>query len=664
MFSEYPFLRILIPFALGISASNDIPQIKTLVLLTLLISILSLEKINPTQRWKYRKSIGVLLQFQLFLLGCNYTTFQKTKHIINVEKHEYVVHLVQLDYHGEKYNRFISHTYYKTKNYTTQKFMSYTYLPSSLTELTMGDVILTNKKPTPIYKTYNPGSFDFASFAYRNNIHYSIFIGNNNEWVKLTRKRNLFSSILFATRKWILNTIQKKITNPIEAGLTEALLIGYKEDLDQQLQEQYTITGVSHIIAVSGMHLGLIFSVLVKLFDLFSRRWIMRYFGFGIILPLLWVFALISGASASVLRSVMVFSIVLFGNLLLKKSSSLNALFASAVVLLIIKPSYISDIGFQLSYAAVLSILIYEPIISKWLYLKNKILKQVWNVVAITLSAQVLTTPIVLFHFKQIPLLFLITNMVAVPLSNCILLMAILLCGASLLMLPTTPLVFLIQSCIQTMNYYINKIANIPFNATHIHTTLPITILLFGAIASLTYFLYHIKKSSLIPFLIIQFLLLLFYQIEQYRIKNIKRILILQVKNATCIVHQHGHYAIFIGSEHYMTNQKKLKKQLHILGNELGISRWEVKQLKNEAVLIDLNKRNRGKRVILLSALSKSNFSLKKLKLEKNKTTQLIADGSTQLWKIKQLEKQAQEVHLRLHSTPEKGAFILSCENR
>jgi len=615
-------------------------------------------------RWQFRKRIGLLFHAYLFLLGFNCNSFQ-IKTPLDIQSHkEYIIHLLQLDHEGEKYNRYTSNIYVKDDFHKIHHFKTYTYLSSSLKDIRMGDVILTFNKPNPIQTIYNPGSFKFAEFSKRNGIHYSLFLNNNAEWVELKHQQNSYLSALHFMRKWIIKTIQNQLKNPAEAGLTEALLIGYKEDLDDRLQEQYTLTGISHIIAVSGMHLGLIFSVLAGLFKLILKRKTARYLGFGIILPFLWAFAFISGASASVLRSVMVFSIVLWGNVLLKKSGSINALFASAFILLVYKPSFISDIGFQLSYAAVLSILIYEPLISNCIYVKNKMMKQLWSMVSITLAAQILTTPIVLFHFKQFPVLFLITNLVAVPLSNIVLLLTILLCLASTVLIPTQPIVFIIHICIKMMNSYIEKVATISFNTIQIQISLAIIICLYATIAFLTYYSVHKQRASPLPVLISVFLLSLFYQINQYQIIGTKRILILQLKDATCIIHQHGKKGILLASLKLINNKLLFKKQLRSLSNDLGIIDLKVSPLKEQSAIITLKLANRDKKALLLTGFKQKIPPLKQLLDKTEIPKQLIADGSIKLWKIKQWEKQAQEVHLPLHSTQEKGAFILSCEHR
>ena len=664
MFSEYPFLRILIPFVLGLLTGSETKPVSIIPLIIIYTFLLLSETIKPSIRWKYKKGIGLLLHLHLFLLGFNCNSFQTKPQLDNQGIKEYIIHLVQLDNPGEKYNRYISKIYLKNDVHKIHYFNAYTYVSSSLKDAGMGDVVLTTNKPKLIQIVYNPGSFDFAAFAKQNNIQYTVFLNNNQEWIKLKHQENRVLSIIHLARNWIVKTLQSQLNNPLEAGLTEALLIGYKEDLDQQLQDQYTLTGVSHIIAVSGMHLGLIFSVLASCFNLITRRKLARYLGFGLILPLLWTFALISGASASVLRSVMVFSIVLWGNVLLKKPGSMNALFASAFILLVLNPSFIRDIGFQLSYAAVLSILIYEPLISKWLYLKNKLLKLLWSMVSITLAAQILTTPLVLIHFKQFPVLFLITNMVAVPISNLVLLLTILLCFMDMFFLPTIPVTFIIHWCLQMMNGYIQKVAKIPFNSIQIQTTLPFTICFFVAIACLTHFLLTKKKSSPLPFLSVCFLLVLIYQIEQHQLRRTKRILVLHVNNATCIVHQHGNQGILLASTKFTSNKSSFKRQLRTLGNTLGITKWKLYTIKDQSALIELKRQKAVGQALLLAGFTQSTPSIQQLIAERERPIQLIADGSNKLWKIKQWEKQAQEVHLRLHSTPEKGAFILSCEHR
>ncbi|MBP7931410.1 MAG: ComEC/Rec2 family competence protein, partial [Chitinophagaceae bacterium] len=495
-------------------------------------------------------------------------------------------------------------------------------------------------------------------------IKHTIFINNVDDVVKLCHHQDNVRLILNNTRKWIINTIQTHINDPVESGLTEALLIGYKEDLDPRLQEQYTKTGVSHIIAVSGMHLGLIFYVLHIILSLVVSRNISRYMSFSIILPLLWIFAFVTGASASVMRSVLVFTLLLLGNLFRKRTGSINVLLASAFFLLVIHPGIINDIGFQLSYAAVLSILIYEPIISKWVFTKNKSLTYLWNMVSITLAAQILTTPIVLFHFKQFPLLFLITNMVAVPLSSMVLLLAIALCGASFLLLPTAGIASIIHSCLVLMNTYIEKIASIHFNTIQISTSLSVSICLYALIIALTVAFLNRSSTSILTVLLSINALFTIYAIEQSQLSKTKQLLYLNFKGESCIIHQHGKNALVLASPGFLNNRQQLNKQLKSFRNVLGIKHWQLQPLQNQPALIEYSTHGKSNRFIHMSNLSQTISNIMQLPVALTDSVLLLADGSNKLWKIRQWEKQAQELHLRLHSIPEKGAYIIPCQHQ
>ena len=625
--------------------------------------LLRFETNHTLTKWKYRKHLGILIHLHIFLLGLNADIFNPETAKIFSSGEFYIIHLQELDNPGKNYNRFKASIYTKNQNTYSNKVKIYVYAKTNINQLKPGDVFITSKSPAQIQSIQSPGGFDFAAFAKSAGIKHTLFINNAEEVIKLGHHQNIVRILLNNTRKWIINTIQTHIKDPVESGLTEALLIGYKEDLDPQLQEQYTKTGVSHIIAVSGMHLGLIFYVLHAILSLFVSRNTSRYMSFSIILPLLWIFAFVTGASASVMRSVLVFTLLLLGNLFRKRTGSINVLLASAFFLLVIHPGIIKDIGFQLSYAAVLSILIYEPLISRWVFTNNKALTYLWNMVSITLAAQILTTPIVLFHFKQFPLLFLITNMVAVPLSSIVLLMAIALCLASCLLLPTANLAMAIHFCLFMMNTYIEKIASIHLNTIQTSTSLSISVCLYALIITLTVAALYRNSISILAVLLSLNALFSIYAIEQYQLLKMKQLLFLNFKGETCIIHQHGKNAVVLASSSFLNNRQQLNKQLKSFRNILGIEHWQLQPLQNQATLIEytLGKSNK---FIHMSYLTHTISNLMQLPIALTDSVLLLADGSNKLWKIRQWEKQAQELHLRLHSIPEKGAFIIPCQHQ
>jgi competence protein ComEC len=586
---------------------------------------------------------------------------------MNLEKQEFskngllMINIIKLDHEGEKYQRYISKAVELKNKKPTTGSPIFTYIPNTSTQLTAGTLFITSQIPSSISSTSNPGEFDFSNFAGNKGIHHTLFIQDTNNVIKIGHETSRLADFLFTVKLWILHAIRKNLSDPIDAGLTEALLIGYKEDLDSSLQESYTNTGVSHIIAISGMHLGLIFYLLDLLLRTVTNKRISKLLAIGMTLPLLWIFSLLTGASASVLRSVLVFTFLIIGNLLNKRKSSINSLMASGFVLLLINPKMIYDVGFQLSYAAVLSILIYEPCINKLLFLKNKILNYLWNMISITLAAQILTTPFVLLHFKQFPVFFLFTNLVAVPISSLILLLSILLCVFEILLLNTSLVSELIHLLIQLMNGYINQIDKISFNNIHVNFNLSLFITTLFAIVLLTNNLIKNKKSSLIVLALAIFMPTFMHTYNFIDHINTKQILVLHLKKQTCLIHQHGRTARMLVSEELLQDKKQLTKLTKTLRNGLGIENWEFTSLSKLPYLIQFAGQPQQPEFTLLSNFNESLNNLNTAAEAAAKNTYLIADGSNKLWKIKQWEKEAQELHLPLHSTPTAGPFILPC---
>ena len=181
-----------------------------------------------------------------------------------------------------------------------------------------------------------------------------------------------------------------------------ALTLGYKDALTPELRESFSTTGAMHVLAVSGLHVGIIFVVLEFLLS-FLNRW-----RFGkrlkpiLIIVLLWSYAFITGLSPSVLRSSVMFSCMAFGGVLGRKSNTYNTIFVSAFFLLFFNADLLFDVGFQLSYSAVIAIVYFQPKIAGLLYVRNRFLRWAWDLAAVSLAAQIGTAPFAIFYFHQL----------------------------------------------------------------------------------------------------------------------------------------------------------------------------------------------------------------------------------------------------------------------
>ncbi|MBL7735890.1 MAG: ComEC/Rec2 family competence protein, partial [Chitinophagaceae bacterium] len=293
-----------------------------------------------------------------------------------------------------------------------------------------GNIISFNKPLQPIknFMPPGPGSFDYRRYCAFAGIHFQVFLRPGEFTVLPETHSSPLQALLIYTREKIIRIIQKYIPGKKEQGLAEALLIGYKDDLDKSLLQSYSNTGVVHVIAISGLHLGLIYALLkaicLPIARLKKGRWIEPL----VVLSGLWLFSLLAGGAPSVLRSAVMFSFIVLGKSISREASIYNNLAASAFALLCYHPYWLWDVGFQLSYAALTGIVMFMKPVYRLLVFKNKMADAAWKLNAVTIAAQWLTLPLILFYFRQFPNLFLLTNFIAVPLSSIILIGELLLC--------------------------------------------------------------------------------------------------------------------------------------------------------------------------------------------------------------------------------------------
>jgi len=334
---------------------------------------------------------------------------------------------------------------------------------SSLPALSSGDELLIRSMLQPVPASASPGGFDFQQYALFQGITHQAFL-RRSDFIITGHQSSALQSLIHRIRSWVLSVLHTAFPDKNERGLAEALLIGYKDELDKALVQSYTNTGVVHIIAISGLHLGLIYWLLVKLLRPLQRNRHLKWLRPLLIITGLWLFALLAGAQPSVLRSALMFTCIVVGESLSRKSNIYNSLAISAFLLLCYNPYWLWDAGFQLSYAAIIGIVAFMKPLYRLFTIRNKLLDHIWQLNAVTLSAQILTIPVCIFHFHQYPVYFLLANFIAVPLSSLILLAEILICCIGfipfLVLITGKAMAFLIRF----MNTYIERVETLPFS--------------------------------------------------------------------------------------------------------------------------------------------------------------------------------------------------------
>ena len=315
--------------------------------------------------------------------------------------------------------------------------------------------------PNTIYKLpvpRNPYQFDYGTYLKRKKIHRQLSVSFKEILLSKSKGKgiNIWASRF---RESLQENLKSHRFTKEQLAIINALILGQRQGIDTQLSRQYAAAGMMHILAVSGLHIGIIL-ILLRLITRPLNAYKLRFIRSGIIITLIWGFAILTGLSPSVLRAATMFSFLEASSLLGSKKKSGNALVISAFVLLLLDPLLIYQVGFQLSYLAVFAIIWIQRWLSGLLKVKNRFLKIVWDTSTVTTAAQLGVLPLSLFYFHQFPGLFLLSNIVIIPLLGVLLstgVLIVVLAGVNLL--PET-LVISFGGVIDTLNRFIGWVAS------------------------------------------------------------------------------------------------------------------------------------------------------------------------------------------------------------
>lgn len=540
------------------------------------------------------------------------------------------------------------------------------------TALSYGSTLILRQPLQRITSSGNPGSFDYATYCARQNIHYQAFLRKSSYSVLNIPNRNSLPAFLIRTRNSVLGILRKAMPAEKTYSVAEALLIGYRDDLDKNLVLAYSNTGVVHIIAISGLHLGMIYGLLLVLLKPFRQQ---RWLCWGkplITLSVLWGFSLLAGAGASILRSVVMFSFIAIGESLGRRARIYNTLAASAFCLLAYNPYFLWDVGFQLSYTAVLGIVIFMKPLYRRLYLANPLLRAAWQLSAITISAQVLTLPLVLYYFHQFPNLFLFTNFIAVPLSGIILYgeMLLLLVHPADLLSGFTGTV--LSFFINLLNQLIEQTGRLPFAVTgNIPFSLLQLWLLYGLLIGIAAWLFSKRPAGFIAALGCAACLLLADSFTRIRQKQQQKLIVYNIPRYRAIDVLDGSDCLFLGDVRLLNNTTlagyhlRPSRILHGVSGRGSLSRIKVSGplvagphkkilVVTHPFTIPVPARKIPVDLIILSG--NPDISLGQL-ASRFTCAEYIFDSSNPLWKIQHWKKAADSLHLRHQTISEQGAL-------
>jgi len=295
----------------------------------------------------------------------------------------------------------------------------------------VGAVILFQSDFVEVQKPLNPYQFNYKKYLEKQGVYHQVFL-RNTSFLKSKSSINSVYKIADDIRNTIEIALIKNGFDGEELAVIKALILGQRSDISKELLQEYTKAGAIHILAVSGLHVGIILLILSFVFKPIERLKNGKVFKTIIIVFLLWSFAIIAGLSASVVRAVTMFTAVAIGMSFQRKTFVLHSLISSMFVLLLVKPMFLFDVGFQLSYLAVFSIVILQSKFEKLWNPTWKITNKFWQLFTVSVAAQIGVLPISLFYFHQFPGLFMLSNLVIIPVIGIILISGILVIILSL----------------------------------------------------------------------------------------------------------------------------------------------------------------------------------------------------------------------------------------
>ncbi|MBY0476375.1 MAG: ComEC family competence protein [Chitinophagaceae bacterium] len=687
IWKNIPFLRLLVPLAAGIICSWYFSLQWTIGIYLLVAAIpflLFYMFSNEQQKFRYSWLPGVGISFSMLGFAVLLTWLKQLPHQQQWVGHLYkpgdVVQLRLLEPLSEKQKTYKALAEISTieSNQKTIKvngdIILYFQKDSAMPALHYGNIIALNKPLQEIKNAGNPGGFDYKRYALFNGITHQLFLKKTDYVVLNATKTSFFWSLIYRTKAYILSVLRKHIKGEQEISVAEALLIGYRDDLDRDLVQAYSNTGVVHVIAISGLHLGLIYWLLLLLFQPLNKYKQLKWLKPLLVLSFLWIFSLLTGAGASVLRAAIMFTFISGGDLLNKKGNIYNSMAASAFVLLCYNPFYLWDVGFQLSYAAVLSIVLFMKPIYHWLSFNNKLLDKAWQLNAVTLSAQIVTLPLCMYHFHQAPNLFLITNFVAVPLSSLILFGEILLIAVSFIQPIAAFTGTLFSYLLKWMNGFITWADHFTFAVTDGIQHHPLqTIFLYAFIAALGVWLLQKNTKAFkwsVGFLAAFFLLQSF---SLYQTTRQKKLIVYNLSQHTAIDFMLGKQYVLKGDavllqdgflrNFHLKPSRILYHSYHsplmpgsVQNNSYRINGKKIIHINQSYVFDSLQ--NRIKADVLIISKNPRLYISDLLKTVDCKL--IVFDSSNPQWKINLWKKDCERLQLNYFCTSEQGAFVMN----
>jgi len=581
--SQAPFTRISIPLIIGIVSTiyinyfsvNILALTASLIVLSVVLNFLFNKRINT------KDLIFNSIIFAIFmLLGYGITSYKISKLKSFSGKGVFFIQVTQspqtkgsnVKFTAKLISKRDSISFTKLNN---QEIILYLKNDSNYLVPDYGDFLLVKSNINKIEPPKNPEQFNYKKYLFYKGVLSGGFV-KQKDWKLI--KNNAFSIYKFANniRNFLLSKLNNFEINNKNKAIISAISLGKREDIDSLTNTQFSNAGVMHILAVSGLHVGVVFLILLSVFKPLMKYKTGKVFLYFSIIIILWIYALITGFTPSVVRAVLMFSLVSLGKAFNKKHNIYNTIFASAFILLIINPFYIFQVGFQLSYLAVIGIIFFQPKISLLIKTNNRIFSYLWDIITVSIAAQLATLPITLLYFHKFPVYFLLSN-IAVMLNVAIILVV------SLIFFVTFYIPFinifvakLLDFLATALNFSVKHINDLPYPVVdNISWTIFSTLLLYSIIILFAFYILYRNKYIFTLFIVLLFVLFSFTNYKFYKNLNNKELSFFSVNKHTIIGFSLKNNTTLLFDRNYKNLKKDIKFNIsnHLINENYNITK-------------------------------------------------------------------------------------------
>ena len=536
---------------------------------------------------------------------------------------------------------------------------------SFFTHLNVDEFIYAKPNFKEINKPLNPHQFDYKFYLVKQGIHQQVYL-NKHQFKSIGFKEFSLIGLSAKFRNEVQEALKKYDFKTNELAVINALLLGQRQEISKDLISDYSKAGAIHILAVSGLHVGIILWILTWLLKPLERIKKGKIIKTICIVLLLWIFAFIAGLSASVVRAVTMFTFLAIGFSFQRKNVILFSLITSMFFLLIFKPMFLFDVGFQLSYLAVLGIILIQPKLTKLYKPRFKFDKKIWEILTVSSAAQIGVLPLSLYYFHQFPGLFMLSNLVIIPFLGAILIGGIVIIISALLGVLPQFLASIYGYIITAMNNFISWISN---QEQFLFKEISLSFLMMMAIYVLIIFgvNFLILKSSkrLIYFLVSIVSIQSVFLFENHQKKNKKEFVVFHKSRCTIIGNRVGEQ-LFVNHDLDSSLIDKTNSMIsYRIGENVNQSYKKefsnILKIDNDTILVVdslgvYQLENLRNPIVLLQQSPKIN--LQRL-IKKIAPKQIIADGSNYKNYVKRWQKTCIQQNTPFHHTGKNGAFIL-----